>query len=342
MKRSQARALLLVAALALASDGTFVVESADEADNDDSWRKPVGNRNQFPPSLLVLALEPERGTALRRGESFFSFDFDYSNVISIAEAPNEFIVVDLESARFLPHARVGLGRGVELGAAVPIFYFYGGFLDGFISGFHETFNLPNSVRLREPEDLIRYRYLVGRRRVIDRWDSVGGLGDATVSIKKAFDLPHRSELALRAAVKLPTGSLDHLTGSGATDFGFGVAASRVGRRFGGYFNGYYHVLGRPDASRLATRSYLSLNVGIDARLKKNLAGIIELDHLGRFIESDLPVFNRGALQLVFGLRYRASDRFTYEFRFTEDLSRAAPDFTVGMRWEYFRKAALKR
>jgi hypothetical protein len=41
------------------------------ASDDHAWRKPVANRNQYPPSLLVLALEPEHGTVLGRGESFF-------------------------------------------------------------------------------------------------------------------------------------------------------------------------------------------------------------------------------------------------------------------------------
>lgn len=330
---------MLTAALLLSAPLDAIGQEPFE---DSTWRRPLANRNQFPPALLFLVLEPERATVHPRGEAFFAVDFAYSNIVSISYAPTETLVVDLESIRFLLGGQVGLGKGFEVGATLPVYYFYGGVLDGVISGFHEAFGLPNAIRRREPEGAFRYRYQVSGAPVLERTTSVFASGDATVSMKKAVPLSGATELALRAAVKFPTGSRELVSGSGTTDFGFGVAASRVGRRVGGYLNVSYQILGDPAPLALESRNYLSVSAGADVRLKTNLVFAFELDHLGRFLKSNLPVLDRDALQLVFGFRYRRSERFIYEWRFTEDLSRTSPDFTFGFRLEFVRRGGGAR
>jgi hypothetical protein len=78
-------------------------------------------------------------------------------------------------------------------------------------------------------------------------------------------------------------------------------------------------------------------VGFDWRLKPRLTAHLQFDHTRPFVESELAIFKKGAQQLALGLRWRYSDRFVYEWRFVEDLSDAATDFTVafqiGIRWD---------
>jgi hypothetical protein len=246
------------------------------------------------------------------------------------------LVVDLESLRSLFVFKAGLGREFEVAASLPIYVMHGGFLDGFISAFHNAFGFPNGVRDREADNVFRYLYLVDGRRVLERDQGFVGLGDFTLQLKKAVTWKSlgKTELAARAALKLPTGSRDRVTGSGGTDFGFGAEISRVGQRFGGYFNLSYHIL--DDIENLPTRDFLSFMAAIDWRFKKTLSGILQYDQFQRFVESDIPVLNKSGRQIILGLRWRKSDRLNFEWRLAEDLSTAAPDFSFGfqvaVRW----------
>lgn len=327
--RIQARTLLLVAGL--------VQGGVTEARAGEPWRKPLASRNQFPLALLFLSLEPERATTLGRGEKTISLDWSYSNILVLAEKGEESLVLDLESLRTVVQLEYGLGGGIQAGAAVPIFYAYGGFLDGFISGFHDALGIANSVRQREPEGLFRYQYRVHGEPLLQPQDNVLAAGDLTLTVKKALKAQGQNELAARAAVKLPIGSLRKVTGSGAADLALGLSASRLGRRMGGYFNLGYHILGDPDGFR--ARNYFSILGAADFLVKENLVLVLQADYFGPFLESGLPVLDRGALQAVAGVRYRASERFTLEWRFTEDLSEASPDFTIGFRasWDFSRE-----
>jgi hypothetical protein len=296
---------------------------------DDSWRKPLSNRNRFPLALLFLSMNPERATVLDKGERAFSLDFDYSNILAPQSSSQESLELDMEYLSATIGFRAGLGKGFELGAALPLFVIYGGFLDGFISAYHEAFGLPNTPRGDTPNDLFRYRYTIGEQVVLERSKPVQAIGDLTLQVKKTLLDRNQNELALRTAFKAPTGSLENLSGSGAADFGLGLAASRVGQRFGGYFNINYLVLGEPDGFQ--AKNTLSFMGAFEYRFKTHLAMLVQYEQLEPFIKSSLPILDQSARQLVLGLRWRGSDRYYFEWRFAEDLTTTAPDFTFGFR-----------
>lgn len=323
------RTLLLALALATA---------ASVGAQEPSWRKPLANQNQFPLALLFLSLEPSGTQVLPRGESAFAFDFSYSNTITIRDGAEETLVLDLESLRSVVRWEIGVGRSFQTGVSVPVYTLYGGFLDGLISGFHEAFDLPNSVRRREPNGLFRYQYQRNGSVLLERKDGGAALGDVVLSLGKSLIASPGGELVARAAVKLPTGSPQRASGSGAADLGFGVVASRRAKRVGGYFNASYHVLGDPsEVPELRPRNYLSLSGAADFPFRRNLAAVLQVDYLSPFLESQLPVFDQGAIQLALGIRYHRSDRFTFEWRFTEDLAKTSPDITFGFRMEIYRR-----
>ncbi|MFQ5793099.1 MAG: DUF3187 family protein, partial [Acidobacteriota bacterium] len=102
-------------------------------DDDDSWRKPLASRNQFPLALLFVSLEPERAGVLAKGEQALLFDFGYSNIITLQSREEESLTLDLEYLRSVFRFDAGLGRGFEVSTSFPVYLMYGGFLDGFIS-----------------------------------------------------------------------------------------------------------------------------------------------------------------------------------------------------------------
>ena len=298
--------------------------------DDPSWRQPLSNRNQFPIAIQFIYLKPERATVLDKRDYRLVFNFDYSNTIIDRSNDRESLALDMEHLSTEIRVQAGLGKGFELGVWFPFYVMYGGFLDPFISSYHGAFGFPNEVRGRTPDNLFQYRYEVGDSPALERNKGSFAIGDITFSAKKALLENDKNAVALRAAVKLPSGSAEKLTGSGKADFGIGLAASRVGKRFGGYFNINYQFLGKPES--LDTKNYLSIMAAFDWRFRNTLVAVFQYEVQQSFLKSQLPLLARPAHQLVLGLRWRPSDRFQYEWRLAEDISEAGPDITVAFEW----------
>jgi hypothetical protein len=329
------RAFLVTLALSSAAPAGGE-EAQKPAPVEEQWRAPLTNRNQFPLAVLFLSLEPSGTRLLPRGASSFALDFSYSNIITLRESAEETLVLDLEMLRTLVRWELGLGRGFQVGAALPLYALHGGFLDGVISGFHEAFDLPNSVRRREPDGLFRYQYRRKGVLLFERDEGGVAVGDLTLSLRRSVLASPRGELVARVALKLPSGSPEGASGSGAADWGFGLVASRRAKRIGGYLNASYHLLGNPSQlPSLMPKNYLALSGAADFPFRRNLSFVAQVDYLSPFLESQISTLDEGALQLALGLRYHRSQRFTFEWRFTEDLSKASPDITFGFRVEMY-------
>ena len=303
---------------------------------DETWRAPLANRNQFPPAFLFISLEPERAQVLRKGERSLLFNLDYSNIL-LPQTGAESLVIDLESLRALFQGKAGVGGDFEIAASLPIYWMQGGFLDPFISGFHQAFNLPNPFRDREPNNLFRYHWRVEGTSVLERQDGFLALGDLTLQLKRAvvWKKLGATEVAARAAVKIPTGSRERLVSSGGADLAFGGELSRVGRKIGGFFNINYHMTSDLDEAR--SKNFFSLMAAVDWRFKPTLAAVFQYDQFQPFLESEIKVLRQSARQIIVGLRWRRSNRFQFEWRFAEDLSTTSPDFTLGFQILYHWK-----
>ncbi len=308
--------VLLVGTTAVAQTGT-----------GDHWRKPLDNRNQFPVTLLFLNLRPARAAVPDPNQRSLFINMDYSNILIADKDDPEFLLLDSEYLRTEFRFNAGLGKGFAASVELPFYLIYGGFLDPLISSYHKTFGLPNGARSRTPENRFEYQYQVDGIDQLRRSGSTSAVGDLSLHLQKFLLAGDSHELAVRTAVKLPTGSREKLTGSGKTDLGIGLAWSRVGRRYGGYANLNYHFLGKPEG--LQAKNYISFMGAFDWKFKTTLAAVVQYDYVQPFIESRLETLERGAHQIALGLRWRRSERFQFEWRFAEDLTGAAPDFTVG-------------
>jgi hypothetical protein len=313
-----------------------------ESDSDDrpatpidrSWRRPLASRNQFPVSLFFVSLAPDNATARANGDTALDIHFDYSNIITGQDNDDEFFYLDLEYLRTDVVIKRGLVQQIEIGASIPFYVYYGGFLDGFVTGLHNFLRLPNFLRGQTDNGQTRYEFVSGDQAPFLGEQSTSDIGDVVVHLKKTMFTSNRYALAARANLKFPTGSPEKLSGSGKTDVGFGLAFDRVTPQWGFYSNANYHFLGQPDAFRV--KNFFSFMVGFDYRLKSRLTAHLQYDHARPFVESELPILKEAAQQLALGLRWRYSNRFIYEWRFVEDFSDVSPDFTfgfqVGVRW----------
>jgi len=228
---------------------------------------------------------------------------------------------------------MGLGQGFQWSVSLPLYYRSGGFMDPFISSFHEFFGIPNSVRLRTPDYLFRYKIYIDDHLAFGPLRRGAVWGDTVLSLKKVWHFSG-TEFGLRTAIKAPTGPWAEAAGSGAWDLGFGLILSSFGRPIGYTLNVNYCFLGAPRVEGLKARDYFSFMAGLDLKLSRSLAFLVQADYLDRFVTSPIPILNRRTGQLTVGLRGRLSDRSALEFRLIEDLGAASPDFTLGLRLEF--------
>jgi len=187
---------------------------------------PLATRNQSPLVQIYGLPAAASATVLAPQQNAFSLTEDAaSNNIDVSNA-NESLLLDGETYRTTLRLRHGLPGGAEIGLAIPYVVQTGGFLDGFIIDWHNTFGLPQGGRKAEPRNRLLYRYQRGDSTPLLLDQRSAGLGD--IVLTGGWQLPSSSPanaFALRASLKLPTGDADKLLGSGSTDLALWLSAS---------------------------------------------------------------------------------------------------------------------
>ena len=195
-----------------------------------SWMdiEPFQTRNQNP--LIRIFGIPSIGSAfvIPAGKLEGALQADLANNFAHASAPGESIMLDGEAYDFTLSLRYGIAKDLEVGVEIPYLMISGGFLDGFIEGFHDFFGFSNGSRKSYPRNRLLYQYTRngGTKVLVDKDSS--GIGD--IRLTGAWQLYRsnaeaRRAVALHAAVKLPTGNSNRLFGSGSTDFSLWLTAS---------------------------------------------------------------------------------------------------------------------
>jgi len=140
----------------------------------------------------------------------------------------ESILLDGESDRLTLAVRYGLTDRLEMGMDLPWVGYNGGIFDNFVEGWHRFFGLPQGGRTRAPHDRLLFTYSKDDQERLRLDNANSGIGD--IRLNSGWQLYHEGgpnpcALALRASLKLPTGSSSELRGSGSTDFALWLTAS---------------------------------------------------------------------------------------------------------------------
>lgn len=263
----------------------------------------------------------------------------------------------LQLALALPWGRLGgsaLAGRLTTTVEARLQEVWGGWSDGGIETWHRLVGSVNFDRQRWPRDAVAIRLAQeGGPRLVDLRSARLGVGD--VALRTALRLAGagpgepegRFALALRLDLKLPTGTLARLGGSGGPDAGLGLAATRA---FSPWLTGHaltsLRVVSRlPQGLALQPRR---LQGGIDVSLVARL-GPVALVLEDRFstplMESgwrlpateDAPASTayyalfRNHNQITGGVRWRSLTAYLSE-DFTPGGGRVRPD--TGARWFY--------
>jgi hypothetical protein len=304
---------------------------------------PFSTFNQSP-LVQIYGLPHDTGAdIILPGTFHISMNQDLSSNYTVNSSTREQITLDGETYRMTFAARYGIARQWEAGVEVPYIIQGGGFLDSFVIDWHNTFGLPQGGRNSAPKDRLLYSYRKDgiQKLLIDR--SGSGIGD--IALTGGFSLYDvggtelHDRLALKGAVKLPTGDSSYLLGSGGTDVMLQLCGSMIRFSELGSLGVYGSVGGiamsRSDVLRdqhkpLAGVGTLGLGWGPAPWIsfKVQLNGNTPLYH-----DSSLVELSKSPLVLVFGGALRFPGEYLLDIGVAEDVAVAtAPDvsFHLGL------------
>jgi hypothetical protein len=254
------------------------------------------------------------------------------------------VFLDAETYRVELAVSRGLGPGRELRVELPLRSRSGGFLDGPIERWHAIFGLPQATRREHPRNRVRFEIADsasgGTRTLLVRSDSDVGPGDATVRLLQRLTAPSRAlSTAVRAAVKLPTGSSDEMFGSGAVDAALGLAATaRVVPSLWAHADLDVALLGDSPLAGDGLDQARTLSYGLLAlewRPGSATRIVAQLQSESTPLRTGVREVDRRSLLLAWGLRHALSPGLEAELALAEDLRvQTAPDFTIqtGLSW----------
>jgi hypothetical protein len=215
--------------------------------------------------------------------------------------------VDEEIASFSFTGQLVLGERVGLSLTVPLIVQYGGWLDPVVDGVEKLLHARSARRGTTPFQTV-VRFATADGRVLERVGPAASLGDLTLGARWWLVTQDglRPALALRAALKAPTGGM--LAGSGTWDVGAGVLA--------GWEAGFFaaHVAfdvavpgGRLDALELATRPYGSAQVGFGFRTSDAIALHLQLSgHTSPLRIDDAPGLTESTFYILAGAEWQVA------------------------------------
>ena len=312
---------------------------------------PFMQRDQFPVRMLFLGLRPEAGDLLPWRSVRWAVRADYANTYAstfpvgdtliaddyyrAAPADEYRLFVDTETLRVSVDLDWRVASRLQVGATMPFLKHGGGFLDGVVEGFHGLFNLSNGGREWAPQDDYGVFVVRNRRFWIRSVESAGFRpGDLVLRLKTPLNQDGGELiLSLAGAVKLSTGDLETLTGSGGTDFQAALFATwRPERHLVFHGNLAHSRLGRPsNGEGFPLRSVTTLLLAFEYRTTGRLAALLQTQvNIGPFPGSRLGPLNRTAIETTAGVRYAMSEALSLDIGLTENLSQYQNTPDVGL------------
>jgi hypothetical protein len=307
---------------------------------------PFYTQNQSPliqifglPSIGEPSLVPTRKTDLR-------LIVDLTNNFIEDENERESIVLDGQSTRISLDARYGISKNFEVGVAIPYITQGGGFTDGFIDWYHNTFGFAEGGRETAPTNRLLYQYQKDRQTRLKVSQSSQGIGDLQImggyQLYQSPTKPSRA-VSLRASLKLPTGDSRQLHGSGSTDLSLWLTGGENFRPGIGHMSlfGAGGVMGMTEGDVLKgqQRNWVGFGVlGLGWSPARWIAFKIQANgHTSFYKDSGLEELNAGSVQLTIGGTLSFPENINLDLGVTEDpLNRASPDvvFHLALRGSF--------
>ncbi|MFQ5667127.1 MAG: DUF3187 family protein [Candidatus Binatia bacterium] len=330
---------VLVSLCATLVVGAAVPATAEEAGFSGYGPLPV--RNFQPIQLIFLNLPFERARTLRPGELELHVESAESNEIATNRRGVR-AVLKFETNRTVIGSSIGVAPGLQIGLDVPFLSRFGGFLDPFVDSVEDLFQTSNPERTLFPNNSFG-AFHVRRGNVIlfDGQEQQVELGDVWASAKyEVWHKPRFPLVAVRGAIKAPTGRAGGVFGSGKPDFGLGLAAEqRLRDWLLAYANfAVVYPVGPITAARLTLNPIISGAAAAEARLSRHFSVLLQQETYTSPIHgTGASVLEGTVVELTVGLNF-AWQPFLVQLGAVNNVSgvATAADFTLLLRLSYQR------
>ena len=303
---------------------------------------PFSHRIQNPLYLQLVDLLPETAQALPKGTLSGQLDTAFSNIFERSFTNSTDATIDMELFRVTQKLRYGLGNGFEVGVEIPWIHMEGGFLDPFIQWYHHALGVPNGGRNRVANNQFRYQIDYQGTTLYQTGPEAWNIGDITFVGKKQFQDETNvwPAMALRFAIKAPTGDRGEGLGGGNPGFAFGLDAEKSVRRLHGYLNTFYALdQGNDLLGPINRTESLHWSLAGEFNLSQHVATLLQLvSSTPVFHSTGQHVLDEIPLDMILGFRGEAKKLF-WQAGFSEDVTSRGPsvDFTlftsIGYRWK---------
>lgn len=305
-------------------------------------RGPLGVVTNGPIVGGLLQFRPRPAETTGVGRLNFELANEYSSMFEDGTDGTSTVLFDGEILRTAFRFRTGLSESTDIEAEIPVVYASAGFLDAFVTGWHQFFGFPNGGRAKRAEGEYAMHADVNGQRVFELDRDRPSLGDLPVLVTQRLLREEDAGFALdlRGGLELPTGSESRGVGNGGVDWGGGALVQKSIDRFTFSAAAYFVDAATSSAFERAgirTTDPRYLQAGLECRWNEWVSivgglrssrpatsgiGIEEVD--GRVLDLDLGfVFDdpQTDRRVVLGI--------------TEDLiSESGPDFTVFFAWSF--------
>lgn len=287
--------------------------------------------NQLPFKQIFGLPSLDNSPLQEAGRYRIGLTYNISNTYTAQSNSNEHITADVETSRSSLAAYYALTDNWQFGVEVPYVKHDGGFLDDFINGWHDVFNLPQGNRDKINDDQIKISYLNNNGTSFDISDTKSGIGD--IRLNTLYTTPwNNRNFIFSTELKLPTGDFDKLTGSGSTDISLGLTindpyslAEYEITLYGGMAGVF---LGDIDGEMSAIQNNFALigRAGIGWQAAKAVQLKLQLDAQSALYKSDIKELGDPSFQLLIGGSLFFTDDVYLDIVIAEDINtRTAPD-----------------
>lgn len=284
---------------------------------------PLQVKNQFPLFRPVYTPTFEKAII----ENSFSAGFSYSSMYLVRKSAGWSAGLDMEIAELDLRLRKNIRTFVEFSIDLPIISFTSGFMDDFLSGYHDAFGFPDYGRSGRPHNKFLYEVRKDGHLILRGENGRMGVGDIRLALKKPI-LTGDPAVSVRVEVEIPTGDAESGFGNGTFDAGLSLLiGKKVGEKVRTYFNlGVVSPGDLKGYERVYLDEFIHAGAALEAMLWKDISVIGQTLIQGSpFPKTAIGQIDRTAVLFSLGGRYHSSNN-SFEFSLTEDPNTAgAPD-----------------
>jgi len=296
---------------------------------------PFRAGEQNPLYRLFHVPHADRADLVEPGTFRVESSVFYSNIFEQSQSRDHFQLFDMERMTTAVVVRYGPAPGWEVGGRLGVHTSWGGFLDPFISGFHDFFGFPNGNRDAFPEGEYEFLLVESRRQLrLEVPSHSPGLEDLRFFAKRRLGRREdgSSATSARATVRLASGTFAGSTGR--ADAAVSVLHRRSWGRAHLHLQGGVTTVNAPEVLGAVSRDLAGFisaagEIGIVPSLSflaQFVGGTAYVDGFGT------TTLDRGPMNLVLGFAGSAGPSWRWSFSFAEDVPPNSPsaDFTVGV------------